>query len=221
MTKTKLTKILVDILMYFDFIFLMSHGTVRDLGWHAYAGMALFAMFVVHHILNGWFYKTVAKGKYNVHRILLSSTAWVLLVLMILMAVSSIFATGAVFEWSSLRFTQFWRTVHLMSTSWAYIIMSFHLSLHVHLPLKKLDVKAQTKNCKILLYLIYILVIAAGVFAFYKTQIYYYLFNIGNWKMAAPNVVVSCLEYMGITAGIISGYHIIGKLKKNQNEILN
>ena len=209
MTKTKLTKIIVDILMYFDFIFLMSHGTVRNLGWHAYAGMALFALFVLHHILNMWFYKTVAKGKYNVQRILLSSTAWVLMVLMTLMAVSSVFATGAVFEWSSLRFTQFWRTVHLMSTSWAYMIMSFHLALHVHSPLKKLDGKAAAQKCSILLYVIYSLVILAGCFAFYKTQIYFYLFNIGNWKMAAPNIVVSCLEYMGITAGVISVYHLL------------
>lgn len=41
--------------MYADFIFLMSHGTVRNLSIHAYGGMALF---VVHHILNGWFSKT-------------------------------------------------------------------------------------------------------------------------------------------------------------------
>lgn len=60
--------------MYADFIFLMSHGTVRNLSNHAYGGMALFALFVVHHILNGWFYKTVTKGKYNVQRILLSTT---------------------------------------------------------------------------------------------------------------------------------------------------
>ena len=117
MTKTKLTKIIIDILMYADFIFLMSHGTVRNFSIHAYGGMALFTLFVVHHILNGWFYKTVTKGKYNTQRILLNTTAWVLMVLMILMAASSVFATGAVFEWSSLRFTQFWRTVHLMSTS--------------------------------------------------------------------------------------------------------
>ncbi|MCQ2588462.1 MAG: hypothetical protein MJ174_10125 [Treponema sp.] len=213
MTKTKLTKIIVDFIMYFDFIFLMSHGTVRNLGWHAYAGIALFVLFVVHHVLNLWFYKTVANGKYNVQRILLSSTAWVLLILMILMAVSSVFATGAVFEWSPLRFTQFWRTLHLMSTSWAYMIMSFHLALHVQSPLKKLDKKLESKSGKILLYITYCFVIIAGCYAFYQTQIYYYLFNVGNWKMAAPNIVVSCLEYMGITAGIISGYHLINHKK--------
>ena len=132
--------------MYADFIFLMSHGTVRNLSIHAYAGMALFALFVVHHILNGWFYKTVTKGKYNTQRILLSTTAWGLMVLMILMAASSVFATGAVFEWSTLGFNQFWQTVHLMSTSWGYMVMSFHLALHVHSPLKKAGWKSAVKN---------------------------------------------------------------------------
>lgn len=213
MTKTKLTKIIVDVLMYFDFIFLMSHGTVRNLGWHAYAGMALFVLFIVHHILNGWFYKTAAKGKFNGQRILLCATAWLLMLLMILMTVSSVFATGAVFEWSLLRFTQFWRSVHLMSTSWAFMVMSFHLALHVHSPLRKVDAKAKAKTGKFFLYTMYFLVIAAGCFAFYKTQIYYYLFNIANWKMAAPNIVLSCLEYMGITAGITGVYHLIKSLR--------
>ena len=208
MTKTKLTKIIIDILMYADFIFLMSHGTVRNLGFHAYAGMALFALFAVHHILNGWFYKTVTKGKYNAQRILLSTTDWVLMVLMILMTASSVFATGAVFEWSSLGFNQFWRTVHLMSTSWGHMVMSFHLALHVHSPLKKLDEKVQSKIGKILLYMIYVLVILAGCFAFYKTQLYFYLFNTGNWKMAAENIVISYLEYTGITAGVCGIYHL-------------
>ena len=209
MTKTKLTKIIVDILMFLDFIFLMSHGTFRNLGYHAYAGMALFALFVIHHILNGWFYKTASKGKYNAQRILLSITAWVLMLLMILMAVSSVFATGAVFEWSTLRFSQFCRTVHLMSTSWAYMVMCFHLALHVHSPLKNLDEKVKAKTGRILLYAAYSLVAAAGCFAFYKTQLYYYLFNTGNWKMAASNMVFSYFEYMGIAAGIISVYHLV------------
>ena len=54
----------------------------------------------------------------------------------------------------------------------------------------------------------YFLVLIAVFFAFYETQIYYYLLIIGNWKMAASNIVVSIDEYMGITAGIISAYHL-------------
>ena len=46
MTRRTAVKNIIDILMYADFIFLMSHGTVRNLGNHAYGGMALFALFV-------------------------------------------------------------------------------------------------------------------------------------------------------------------------------
>ena len=133
------------------------------------------------------------------------------MVLMILMAASSVFATGAVFEWSLLGFNQFWRTVHLMSTSWGYMVMSFHLALHVHSSLKKLDGKVQSKIGKILLYIIYFLVILAGCFAFYKTLLYFYLFNTGNWKMAAESIVISYLEYTGITAGVCWIYHLVKK----------
>ena len=126
------------------------------------------------------------------------------MVLMILMTASSVFATGAVFEWSFLGFNQFWRTVHLMSTSWGYMVMSFHLALHVHSPLKKLDGKVQSKIGKILPYIICVLVIFAGCFAFYKTQLYFYLFNTGNWKMAAKNIVISYLEYTQRSDPILS-----------------
>ena len=81
--------------------------------------------------------------------------------------------------------------------------------MHVHSLLKKLDGKMQSKIGKILLYIIYVLVILAGFFAFYKTQVYFYLFNTGNWKMAAENVVISYLEYTGITAGICGIYHLV------------
>lgn len=62
---------------------------------------------------------------------------------------------------------------------------------------------------KVFKFTMYFLVLIAVFFAFYETQIYYYLLIIGNWKMAASNIVVSIDEYMGITAGIISAYHLI------------
>ena len=88
------------------------------------------------------------------------------------------------------------------------MVMSFHLALHVHSSLKKLDGKVQSKISKILLYKVYVLVILAGCFAFYKTQLYFYLFNTGNWKMATPDIVISYLEYTGITAAVCGIYHL-------------
>jgi len=220
--------------MYADFVFLMSHSNVRNLGFHAYAGIALFVLFVVHHLLNLWFYKMAFRGKFNTKRIVLNVIDWILFVLMILMTISSVFASGAVFEWSPLRFNQFWRTMHLMSTSWAFMIMSFHLALHFKIPKQVWNDKGKVRNDGMrnqvyhddtrkevrhdggegkfshlvsvsgVLLILYIILILTGYFAFFKSQIYVYLFNTGNWKMAAPNLFVSILEYVGITAGIIS-----------------
>jgi len=213
--KNKPIKFTIDILMYADFIFLMSHGTVRNLGLHAYAGMALFVLFLVHHLLNLWFYKVAFKGKFNAKRIVLNVTDWVLFILMILMAVSSVFASGAVFEWSPMQFNQFWRKMHLMSTSWGFIVMSFHVALHVKIKmLNQVQHDGDGRHPELVsgsLKMLYVILFLAGSYAFYKTQLYFYLFNIGNWKMAAPNMVISVLEYVGITAGIISVHQIISK----------
>ena len=53
MKMRKLLKIITDILMFADFIFLMSHEVVRNLSVHGIFGAALFALFILHHILKG------------------------------------------------------------------------------------------------------------------------------------------------------------------------
>lgn len=199
----KIIKIIVDILMYADFLFLMNHGVVRNLHLHGIAGIALFCLFIVHHVLNGWFYKTAFKGSWSGKRILLNVTAWILFVLMILMAVSSVMMSGLVFEWSPVKSTQAARVLHLMSTSWGFMVMSFHLALHVQVPLKRMEQKC-SRIPKIIFYGIILLLAAAGIFCFVKTQIYIYMFNCSGWKISAPNLAAGFLEYIGITAGICS-----------------
>ena len=57
----KLLKIITDILMFMDFIFLMSHEVVRNLSAHGVFGIALFALFILHHVLNGGFYRSALR----------------------------------------------------------------------------------------------------------------------------------------------------------------
>lgn len=242
----KIVKILVDILMYLDFIFLMSHGTVRNLTVHALSGIGLFALFIAHHILNIWFYKTTAKGKYNANRIFLSATAWILFVLMILMAVSSMLASGMVFDFSPFVFSETARTIHTMSSSWGFVVMSFHLGLHTDSALVRLEKKicgkaeskakqgsvssenaeneskSKPKNVsapKLVVNIVYALVFLAGCFAFYKTQLHFYLFHLSAWKLSAPNLFISYLEYFGITLIFIVLAHWIKELIRTKNKI--
>lgn len=142
----KTLKIITDILMFADFIFLMSHEVVRNLSAHGIFGAALFALFILHHVLNGGFYRSTLRGKYNSVRILLSATAWILFVLMILMAFSSVMMSGAVFTFSSINMTSWSRPLHTFSCSWGFLVMGFHLGLHLHSKLKKLEQSANGKK---------------------------------------------------------------------------
>ena len=60
----KRTKITIDILMYILFIILMGHHITENI-IHEILGVALFVLFLIHHILNIKYYKTIFKGKYT------------------------------------------------------------------------------------------------------------------------------------------------------------
>lgn len=229
----KLLKIITDILMFADFIFLMSHEIVRNLSAHGIFGAALFALFVLHHILNGGFYRSLNRGKYNSVRILLSTTAWILFVLMILMGLSSVMMSGAVFAFSSINMTSWSRPLHTFSCSWGFLVMGFHLGLHLHSKLKKLETAANGKKTEsgkssviaeldsviysisdnkisakfAILQLLWILIFALGIFCIVHSQLYVYLFWQNAWKLSAPNIFVCAAEYLGMTAGMIALSH--------------
>lgn len=211
----KLLKIITDVLMFTDFIFLMSHEIVRNLSAHGIFGAALFALFILHHILNGGFYRSMKRGKYNSVRILLSATAWLLFVLMILMAFSSVMMSSAIFSFSSINMTSWSRPLHTFSCSWGFLVMGFHLGLHLHSKLKKLESAANARKsesgtnsaCFIILQILWILIFALGIFCIVHSQLYVYLFWMNAWKLSAPNIFVCVAEYLGMTAGMIALSH--------------
>lgn len=236
----KLLKIITDILMFADFIFLMSHEVVRDLSAHGIFGAALFALFVLHHVLNGGFYRSMARGKYNSVRILFSATVWLLFALMILMTFSSIMMSGAVFAFSSINMTSWSRPLHTFSCSWGFLVMGFHLGLHLHSKLKKLEQSANARKSAdgkspvivgldpaiistsknkisakfIILQIFWILIFALGIFCIVHSQLYVYLFWQNAWKLSAPNIFVCVAEYLGMTAGMIMLSHFAMKVLK-------
>lgn len=211
----RIAKIIIDVLMYGCFLYLMSHGAVRDLSGHGYVGIALFILFVVHHVMNFWFYRTIGRGKWNARRIVMNATDWILFSLMIAMAVSSIFMTGLVFEWSPMRATQTAREVHLASCCWGFMVMLFHLGFHLDTKLNMLENHCRCRVWKMsLLFIAYGLLMAAGVYGFVQSQLYVYMFVTGGWKQAAESVVMAILQLLGISAGVCIITHLGMKFLK-------
>lgn len=140
-------KIGVDVLMLGLFLYLMSYHPGGGLLLHAYLGCALFGLFILHHALNWNWHRTLFQGKYNLRRSLTSGTDVLLLGAMILAMVSSWHIASMALPFEFLpppRNT--WRDLHVAATAWCFVLMAFHLGLHLHNTLTKWERQLTAKR---------------------------------------------------------------------------
>ena len=177
----KKIKVITDILMYLIFIVLMGHHITENL-IHEILGTLLFVLFVVHHILNYRFYKTILKGKYKLKRLFLTLTDLALLVAMIGMIVSAINISSDVFSFLNISTTIFGRKLHMISTSWGFVVMSIHLGLHLNILVGKINKKMKDNTFEYVYYLILILITIYGLYNFIKLDFISDMFLLNAFK---------------------------------------
>ena len=168
----KFAKILTDIFMTAILVFLANRQNGTGVTLHAVLGVALFALFALHHFLNTAYFKSIFKGKYSARRIVLAATNVALFAAMLLMAASSVMISGLAFNAAFLPVSFAWRDVHAACSSWIFMIASFHLSLHAHSALARLEQKIP----RTIFVFASFLVLAAGIFAFSQSKIFSNLF---------------------------------------------
>lgn len=171
-------KIIIDIAMYLIFVALMQEHLWSD-GLHEWIGITLFALFIAHNILNIRWYQSLFKGKYTATRITLATINIALLAAMLCCMVSSVLVSGKVFAFLNLGGARFGRTLHLVSTAWAFVLMSLHLGLHLTPLANKLK-----KNNKLLRagQIITLTLAAYGIYVFIDRAFYGELFYLTEFK---------------------------------------
>lgn len=174
----RVIKIIVDIAMYLIFVALMQEHLWSD-ELHEWMGVTLFALFIVHNILNFRWYKSLCKGKYTVTRTISAVINLALVTAMICCMVSSVFVSGKVFAFLDLGGARFGRTLHLVSTAWAFVLMSLHLGLHLTPLTNKLKKRRQLLRAG---QIIVVLLAAYGVYVFIGRAFYEELFYLTEFK---------------------------------------
>ena len=129
MKKTRIIKIIVDLAMYILFLLLMEEHLIPD-GTHEWLGISLFVLFIVHNALNYKWYAVLFKGRYTALRIVQTAVNFLLMIAMIGCIASSMLISGTVFAWMNTGGADFGRRLHMISTAWAFVLMSVHLGLH-------------------------------------------------------------------------------------------
>ena len=130
MSHKQILKIIVDISMTVILLLLMAYSLVGEVA-HEWLGTGMFALFVLHHVLNYKWICSLFKGRYTPYRIL--QTALVILALVSILGsmVSGIVMSGHVFSFLPITGGQWWaRTLHMLSAYWEFVFISLHLGLH-------------------------------------------------------------------------------------------
>lgn len=173
-TKAKL-KPITDILLTLALLFLMTYELLGSMA-HEVIGVIMFVLFIIHHILNINWAKSLFKGKQTLIRIFQNIIVFLVLISFIGSVVSGIIISRHLFVFLSFKHIALANRLHMLSAYWGFVFMSLHLGMHfntISLMIKKK--KDFSKRAKLVFKILCVLLFVYGVFAFFKRDLLGYL----------------------------------------------
>lgn len=179
MKKQLICKIMIDLAMTVLLLFLMARQITGDAA-HEWLGAGMFALWIVHHILNRKWYGHLFKGKYTPAQILQSAVSFAVLLSSLGLMVSGIILSREVFAFLPISGgIAIARALHILSAFWGFAGMAFHLGLHWNMVLGMARNAVGTETSKTLRMILRITAVLAagyGLYAFIKNQFLSYMF---------------------------------------------
>ena len=177
MNKKMLGRIITDVCMTICLLLLMAYSLVGEVV-HEIIGIAIFVLFILHHILNRRWIKGIVKGKYTPYRIVQTLLVIAILILMAGSMISGIILSDNIFSFIKITgMSMTARRVHMFCAYWGFIVMSVHLGIHwnmvVNMTGRLFNAPSVVRGW--LARVIAFIVAIYGVYAFDKRQIGEYL----------------------------------------------
>ena len=177
MKAKQILKIVTDIAMTVILLLLMAYSLVGEKA-HEWLGISMFVLFILHHVLNNKWSRSVFKGRYTPYRILQTTFVVLALASMLGSMVSGIILSRNTFSFLLITGGSSWaRMLHLLSAYWGFAFISLHLGLHWSMMMgmvkrmfrKPSAVRAWIVRC------VGFLIAGYGVYAFLKREIGSYM----------------------------------------------
>ncbi len=199
-------KIAVDALMTLALLFLMGYQFWGDVA-HEWVGAGMFSIFIVHHILNGNWYKNLFHGKYSPSRSFQLIVDIMVFIAMIGLMVSGIILSNHVFVRLNIQGgMSFARLLHMAASYWGFVLMALHLGIHWGMFLglfkKALHLKQPSRLRKILLSILGAGIALYGLTVFIKRDLLTYMlvrtqFVFLDFRESVPLFYLDYLAMMG------------------------
>ena len=208
-------RIILDIIMTVLFIILMGYYITGN-AVHEILGTITFVLFIIHNILNIKWYKSIFKGKHSFQRTFHIVINLLLFIAMLGMMISGIMISSDVFDFLNIRTTMFGRKLHMISTSWGYILMSIHIGLHITGVMNKLNTKMKNNTFQYVYYFVLLLLIGFGIYSFISFRLLEEMFLLVDFKFFdyEQSTILFYLKYIAILIAISLVIYIILKLIK-------
>ncbi len=214
-------KIAIDILMSVMLLLLMAYQVVGEY-LHEICGTAMLVLFLLHHILNVRWYRSLLKGKYTLQRIISIVLNAALLVAMLSLAYSGVVLSRHVFDFLPItRGMALARVMHLAASYWGFVLMSLHIGLHWGMMAGRFHKLAGGKRKPVLAWIARFMAVAIAVYGavcFRHADIFSYMFVkvefvFFDYEKSAVLVFAEHIAMMG--TWIFTGYYVqkgIGRL---------
>ncbi len=172
-TKNNRIRPAVDISMTALLLCLMAYQVTGE-ALHEWLGISMTVVLIVHNILNRKWYSSLFKGRYTAYRVVSTVVNTLLLASIALTAVCGISMSSHAmpFMYGLLPIT-FARQFHLSMSFWSFILMGYHLGLH--LPAMTAKVKP-SQAVKTVLNVIFLCMAGSGLCFFLRNGIPGYIF---------------------------------------------
>ena len=172
-------KLAADMGMTLALLFLMGYQFWGETA-HEWVGAIMFALFILHHVLNLNWHKRIFKGKYTPMRTLTLCVDILVLLAMLALMYSGIVMSRHVFAFLSVeRGLALARRLHILGAYWGFLLMSVHLGLHWNMILGMVKKQTKLKPSKvrsIALFCISAVIAVYGIYVFIKRDFATYLF---------------------------------------------
>lgn len=123
-------KWITDLAMAVLLLLLMAYSLVGEV-LHEWMGIAMLALFVLHHIWNRAWYKSIGRGRPSPYRAVQTVLNLLLFAAVLGMIFSGLILSQHILDFLPLRRGEtIARTLHLPLAYWGFLLMSLHLGLH-------------------------------------------------------------------------------------------
>ena len=210
----KITRISIDLLMVLIMPFLMAYSLIGE-NTHEVIGVCMFVVFIVHHFINRKWWTVLFKGKYNAVRILNTIVNLLLALYMVAQPVGGILMSKYVLK--EVRITgaaAMIRTVHMAMAYWGFVLLSFHLGMHVRVVASQLKLK-KNKAFRVIVTSVFLLISVYGIYAFVKRGIGDYLLMKTMFAFfdLSESRIIFLLDYLAVMILVADlGYYFQGGL---------